>query len=263
MMYGKSKEKTMRKTGIAAIWTAESQQADDRMVKIPAGTFTMGSPDNEKDRGSDEVQHQVTISRDFYMSKYEVTQGEWKAVMGSDPSYFKGGDLPVESVSWYDAVAYCNALSEKEGLTPAYTINGTSVTWNKSANGYRLPTEAEWEYACRAGTTTAYYSGKRVDSAGWYGNNSGSKPHPVGEKTANKWGLHDTHGNVREWCWDWYGNYDKGSQTDPTGTASGTIRVLRGGSWLNIAEFLRSAHRYGGTPGGGSIHHGFRVCRSL
>jgi formylglycine-generating enzyme required for sulfatase activity len=232
------------------------------MVRIPAGTFTMGSPANEAGRDSDEVQRQVRISKDFLMGKYEVTQAEWKAVMGSNPSYFKGDNLPVECVSWYDAIEYCNALSKKEGLTPTYTINGTSVTWNKNANGYRLPTEAEWEYACRAGTTTAYYSGSGVDSAGWYGSNSGNKTHPVGEKTANKWGLHDTHGNVWEWCWDWYGDYAKGSQTDPTGASSGSNRVIRGGGWFNIAANARSASRDWITPSSRYDILGFRLVRS-
>jgi formylglycine-generating enzyme required for sulfatase activity len=196
------------------------------------------------------------------MGKYEVTQKEYQAVMGTNPSSFNGGTLPVERVSWYDAVNYCNALSKKEGLTPAYTVNGTNVTWFRGANGYRLPTEAEWEYACRAGTTTPYSSGSSVDAAGWYGNNSGSVTQPVGQKQANAWGLYDMHGNVWEWCWDWYGNYSSGSQTDPTGAASGSFRVLRGGGWDGLASYLRSAFRDGHNPSSQFSNYGFRLVRS-
>jgi formylglycine-generating enzyme required for sulfatase activity len=228
------------------------QTASDDMVLVSAGTFMMGSSIGESGRNSDELQHQVTISKGFYMSKYEITQAEWKAVMGSNPSYFKGDDLPVEGVSWYDAVAYCNALSEKMGLTPAYTIaysiNKTIVMWNRDANGYRLPTEAEWEYACRAGTTTAYYSGDRVVSAGWYDSNSGGRTHPGGEKKENAFGLYDMHGNVWEWCWDWYGDYDTSSLADPDGATSGGSRVLRGGSWNYDAKSARSAIRNRENP---------------
>jgi formylglycine-generating enzyme required for sulfatase activity len=146
--------------------------APDGFVRINGGTFTMGSPANEANREDDEVQHQVTV-RSFYMGKYEVTQKEWTAVMGTNPSEFKGDNLPVENVSWFDAVEYCNKKSQKEGLTPVYTISGrtpatgypitaATVTWNRNANGYRLPTEAEWEYVCRAGTTTAYNTGARI-----------------------------------------------------------------------------------------------------
>ncbi|MHC6204686.1 formylglycine-generating enzyme family protein [Breznakiellaceae bacterium SP9] len=231
------------------------------MVSITGGSFMMGSPENEPGRYNDEVQHRVTITKPFYMSKTEVTQKDYQALMGSNPSYFKGDNLPVESVSWYDAAAFCNALSIHEGLTPAYTINGTSVTWNQSANGYRLPTEAEWEYACRAGTTTPYSSGSSVDNAGWYYSNSGSKTHPVGTKQANAWGLYDMHGNVYEWCWDWYSAYSSGDQTDPSGAASGSYRVLRGGSWCNSAQILRSAYRDFNTPTGSNGISGFRLVR--
>jgi formylglycine-generating enzyme required for sulfatase activity len=232
----------------------------DGFVRINGGTFMMGSPASEVGRDSDEVQHQVTVSS-FYMGKYEVTQKEYAALMGTNPSNFKGDNLPVEKVSWFNAVEYCNARSRKEGLTPAYTVSGTNVTWNRSANGYRLPTEAEWEYACRAGTTTPYSSGSSVDAAGWYWNNSGRKTHPVGTKQANAWGLYDLHGNVWEWCWDWYGGYSSGSQTDPVGASSGTNRVVRGGSWDYDGQNLRSALRNNDTP---SIRYnflGFRLAR--
>jgi formylglycine-generating enzyme required for sulfatase activity len=247
-----------RVTGSAGGWETIAG-----MVLIPAGTFTMGSPTSEAGRGSDETQHSVTISKAFFMGKYEVTQKEWVAVMGSNPSNWKGDNLPVEMVTWYEVVEYCNKLSVKEGLTPAYTISGTNVTWNKSANGYRLPTEAEWEYTCRAGTTTPYYSGSSIDNAGWYSGNSGSKTHEVGGKQANAWGLYDMHGNVWEWCWDWYGDYASGSQTDPTGATSGANRVYRSGGWDCSVEsgYLRSADHNGNTPNHRYRNLGFRLVR--
>ncbi|MHC6204670.1 SUMF1/EgtB/PvdO family nonheme iron enzyme [Breznakiellaceae bacterium SP9] len=231
------------------------------MVRIPAGTFTMGSPANEAGRWDQDPQHSVSISKAFFMSKYEVTQREWVNVMGSNPSNFKGDNLPVERVSWFDVIDYCNKRSVKEGLTQAYTRNGDTVTWNRNANGYRLPTEAEWEYACRAGTTTPYSSGSSVDTAGWHSDNSGKKTHPVGTKQANAWGLYDMHGNVLEWCWDWHGAYSSGSQTDPMGAASGSLRVFRGGGWGSSAAGLRSAYRYGYPPSDRDGDLGFRVVR--
>jgi formylglycine-generating enzyme required for sulfatase activity len=231
------------------------------MVRIKGGTFAMGSPASEPEREDNELQHSVTV-RSFYMGRYEVTQREWFDIMGYDTSSFSGDNLPVETVSWYDAVEYCNRRSLREGLTPAYTINGENVTWNWKANGYRLPTEAEWEYACRAGTTTPYYTGSSVDSAGWYGNNSDGKTHPVGQKQPNAWGLYDMHGNVWEWCWDWYGEYPRGAQTDPTGAGSGSLRVPRGGSWGGYARDLRSAYRFRFLPAYRFDGLGFRLARS-
>ena len=213
------------------------------------------------------------------MGKYEVTQKEWYDVMGTTARqqrdkansswsiYGEGNNYPMYYVSWFDAVEYCNKRSQREGLTPAYTISGSgdnrTVTWNRSANGYRLPTEAEWEYACRTGTTTAYNTGASIsDSTGWYGANSGSTSHPVGQKPANRWGLHDMHGNVWEWCWDWYGSYPSGAQTDPTGASSGSGRVGRGGSWYFSAEYVRSADRSAGAPYIRTYVIGFRLARN-
>ncbi|WP_461256864.1 SUMF1/EgtB/PvdO family nonheme iron enzyme [Treponema sp. R80B11-R83G3] len=239
--------------------TQQSASISANMVRIQGGTFTMGSPTNEPGRSSNEVQHQVTVSS-FYMGRYEVTQKEYKEIMETNPSDFKGDNLPVENVSWYDAVEYCNKRSQKEGLTPAYTRNGDNVTWNRGANGYRLPTEAEWEYACRAGTTTAYNTGAIInDNTGWYSTNSGYKTHPVGEKPANTWGLYDMHGNVWDWCWDWYGNYSSGSQTDPMGASSGTVRVVRGGSEGDNGAMVRSAFRFTESPY--NRRGGFRLVR--
>jgi formylglycine-generating enzyme required for sulfatase activity len=176
--------------------------------------------------------------------------------------YGEGDNYPMYYVSWYEAVEYCNKRSQKEGLTPAYTINGTNVTWNRSASGYRLPTEAEWEYACRAGTTTAYNTGASItDDTGWYRENSGDTTHPVGQKPANAWGLYDMHGNVWEWCWDWYGDYPSGAQTDPIGASSGSICVRRGGGWPYAAQYARSAYRGSFTPFLRFAFLGFRVVR--
>jgi formylglycine-generating enzyme required for sulfatase activity len=215
-------------------------------ARISGGTFMMGSPASEAGRRDNETRRRVAVSG-FYIGKYEVTQVEWKRVMGTNPSEFSGDHLPVDGVSWNDAVAYCNKRSALEGLTPAYTLRGTTVTWDKRANGYRLPTEAEWEYACRAGTTTPFYTGTSVDSAGWYDGNSGGTTHAAGQKTPNAWGLYDMHGNVWEWCWD---------------AASGDIHVLRGGSWDYDADYARSAYRGGDIPSATDGGLGFRVCRS-
>jgi len=253
------------------------------MVPIPAGTFMMG----QTSITDATPEHSVTLSG-FYMGKYQVTQEQYQAVMGSNPSSFNSspqagetqGKRPVERVSWYDALVFCNKLSTMEGLTPAYSISGstdpavwgsvpasTNATWNTvvivaGSNGYRLPTEAEWEYACRAGTTTAYNTGETIsDNTGWYDGNSGNKTHEVGLKPANAWGLYDMHGNVYEWCWDWYGTYASGAQTNPTGASSGSNRVIRGGSWVVIGRYLRSAIRIIGDPSVRVYDLGFRLVR--
>jgi formylglycine-generating enzyme required for sulfatase activity len=234
------------------------------MIPVKGGTFTMGSPASELSREDDEAQHQVTVSG-FSIGKYEVTQREYQALMGTNPSSFKGDNLPVENVSWFDAVRYCNARSQQEGLAPAYTINKETVTWNRSANGYRLPTEAEWEYACRAGTVTAYNTGNAITaSQARYNTNTVTMP---GSFAPNAWGLYDMHGNVREWCWDWYnrlyvGYYNSESKTDPQGRSFGENRIVRGGSWKDAGLYLRSAIRTSTTPSSLSNTVGFRVVRS-
>ena len=231
-------------------------------VLVEGGTFRRGSPSSEDGRDDDDgPQHSVTVGS-FYMKATEVTQKEWREVMGSNPSRFRGDNLPVENVSWFDAMKYCNALSKKEGRTPVYRINGNSVTANWSADGYRLPTEAEWEYAARGGKKSRgyKYSGSNsVGSVGWYNDNSGSKTHPVGQKQANELGLYDMSGNVWEWCWDWYGDYSSGSQRDPRGPSSGSYRVGRGGSWFYNGRSLRSAFRLFSSPGVSGRDRGFRL----
>lgn len=223
------------------------------MVLIPAGTFMMGSPSNEQDRDSDEgPQHQVTLTQSFYLGKYEVTQAQWRAVMGSNPAsgYGVGNDYPVYSVSWNDCQTFIDRLNQMG--------QGT----------FSLPTEAEWEYACRAGTTTRFYWGDdpsytRINDYCWYsGNNNPSGTKEVGLKLSNAWGLFDMSGNVYEWCSDWYGSYSSNAQIDPTGSTGGSFRVFRGGSWFNSARFCRSAYRHYSSPDYSSGALGFRLQRS-
>jgi len=219
---------------------------------VPAGDFLMGSPGTESVRENQETQHRVSIAKPFYMGVTEVTQEQYQKVMGKNPSEFKGPQNPVEQVSWADAVEFCRKLS----AMPAEKTAG---------HVYRLPTEAEWEYACRSGTTTAYSFGddaSRLGDYGWFEGNSDSSTHPVGEKKPNVWGLYDMQGNVVEWCQDRYGKYPSGSATDPTGATSGSFRVVRGGSWDYDARFCRSAARGRLTPVFRIYHLGFRVLRS-
>jgi formylglycine-generating enzyme required for sulfatase activity len=227
------------------------------MIKIEGGTFQMGDKDNGPI-------HSVTVTS-FSISKYDIMQGEWKAVMGNNPSGCTGDlNCPVEQVSWNDSVDYCNKRSVKEGLTPCYSGTGNNIQCDWSANGYRLPTEAEWEYAARAGTTTTYYWGDDSSVIGkyaWTSGNSGCTTHTVGEKLPNGWGLYDMSGNVWQWCWDWYGDYPAGSQTDYRGAASGLYRVDRGGSWYYVASVASSAYRGGSDPSDRGSAVGFRVVR--
>ena len=231
-----------------------------KMVRIKPGTFVMGSPDSEAERGVQEVQHTVKITKAFYLSQTPITQAQWQAVMGTNPSNFKGDDLPVEMVSCDDAIEFCQKLSARDHKK------------------YRLPTEAEWEYACRAGTTTEYNTGNgtaALDKAGWYSGNStyiptqswffrskntitGAGTHPVAEKAANAWGLYDMHGNVWQWCNDWYGDYT-GDTINPTGPTDGLYRVLRGGSWTCYPQHCRSAFRLIYSPDLRFINIGFRI----
>jgi formylglycine-generating enzyme required for sulfatase activity len=225
-------------------------------VWLPPGRFVMGSPDNEQDRQTHEgPQTVVTLTHGFYICQHEVTQGEYEAVMGSNPAYF-GGDTnrPVEQVSWYDATNYCAKLTERErtaGRLPEGYV-------------YRLPTEAEWEYACRAGRTTRFTYGDDPDYAelgnyAWYNPNSWGTTHAVGLKQPNAWGLYDMYGNAWEWCLDWYGSYPGGSVTDPKGAATGSERVFRGGSWYCPGRICRSAFRSTLTPDYRDYLMGFRA----
>ena len=228
--------------------------------------------------------HMVTLTG-FYMGKYQVTQAQYQAVMGSNPSYSYGvgNNYPVYFVSWYDAIVFCNKLSIAEGLSPAYRISGSTnpsdwgtvptsrnSTWDAAvivagSAGYRLPTEAQWEYAAKGGNgTPGNYTYSGSNSAGdvaWYSSNSNSMTHEVGKKKANGLGIYDMSGNVFEWCWDWYGDYENGTQTDPVGAAAGDVRMLRGGCWNSNASFTRSASRINYPPDYSYNFVGFRLVR--
>ena len=239
------------------------------LVRIEPGEFLMGSPDSDKDAEDDEKpRHRVRITRSFYLGKYEVTKAEYEAMMGDNPSYFKGSPKsPVESVSWLNAARFCNQLSEREGLKPMYEISGTTIQvpdWN--GTGYRLPTEAEWEYACRAGTATRYSFGDdeaRLGEFAWFGSDAGVRTHEVGQKRPNAFGLYDMHGNVLEWCWDWYAAdyYKEPPVDDPRGPSRAELRVIRGGGWGNEPRYVRSADRDRDAPGFRDFYLGFRVAR--
>ncbi|MDR2478206.1 MAG: formylglycine-generating enzyme family protein [Treponema sp.] len=231
------------------------------MAAIPGGTFIMGSPETDPDYVSWEgPQHSVTLDP-FYMGIYTVTQQEYEAVIGNNPSHLQTGNYPVETVSWYAALEYCNALSKKHWLKPAYVIGGDEVAWNPKANGYRLPTEAEWEYACRAGTATYYNTGDTIalTDARFYA----GAPVAVGSFAPNVWGLYDMHGNVYEWCWDWYGDYPAEPAANPRGPESGTRRIIRGGSAASDAQHLRSAERGRVEPSVRNANLGFRIVRNV
>ena len=238
------------------------------MVYCSAGEFWMGS---EEGVGYDDERprHRVKLSRGFWMGQTQVTQALWEKVMGNNPSYFKGAQRPVERVSWFDAVRFCNALSGTEGLTPVYGI-GTgdqpNVSLDSKANGYRLPTEAEWEYAAKAGTELKYAGGNDLNAVAWYDGNSGDESHPVGTKKANAWGIYDMSGNVWEWCSDqWDENAYKqrsGTVTDPLVYAAGpSPRVGRGGGCRSDADSCRVACRYWGGAGVRRHNLGFRLLR--
>jgi len=220
------------------------------LVPIPAGEFQMGSPESKPDRFDNETQHLVKITKPYYLSAYEVTQEQYNKVIGENPSDSKGENKPVVWLDWKDAVEFCQKLSEQEGVE------------------YRLPTEAEWEYACRAGTTTAYSfddDDSQLDKYAWYDGNSGNETHAVGQKEPNAWGLYDMHGNVFEWCQDFYGPYSNETQKvvcDPEGPASGENRVLRGGAFVSLPVLVRSASRDIYLPGYRYGYGGFRLART-
>jgi serine/threonine protein kinase len=249
------------KAAPAPVDKGEVKTPQIEMVRVEAGNFFMGAGDNEREAQPDEKpRHKVRITRAFLLGKFEVTQEQYQEVMGVNPSAFQGKgksrdqvkDLdtrqhPVESVSWMDAIAFCNRLSEKHGLEPYYRVEKNTVTV-RGGNGYRLPTEAEWEYAARAGSDARWSFGndeRDLDAHVWFAGNAADRTHAVGTKKANAWGLHDMHGNVPEWCWDRYDPqyYDRSPASDPPGSGSGRERVYRGGGWNNLAAQTRSAAR--------------------
>ena len=222
----------------------------------------MGSPDTDAEAHEDEKpRHEVTVSA-FAISRYPITRELYRELCGTLPEAWQRDSddnrLPANDVSWFDAVSFCNALSQQVGLQPCYRIDGTHVAWDTNADGYRLPTEAEWEYACRAGTTSRWFFGDdptALDRYAWFAANANNKVQPVGEKAPNPWGLHDMSGNVWEWCWDWYDTYRAEAVIDPIGPENGDRRVLRGGSaWRGDPWRLRSADRDGAARVPGRQH---------
>lgn len=249
--------------GVEVLW-GDAPTLRPKMLALPPGEFRMGSQSFDDERPV----HKVQLSQSFALSETEVTQGQYQAVVGENPSQFKGQpgweQRPVERVSWLDAVNYCNKLSEKEGLASCYKVQGEVVTWaGLDCPGYRLPTEAEWEYAARAGAATEYAGSQQIDEVAWYGGNAGNQTQPVGTKAANAWRLKDMSGNVWEWVWDFYTeNYQGAGRRDPVGPESGSRRVIRGGAWDYDAEFARIADRFGNAPGDRDKNVGFRLARS-
>jgi formylglycine-generating enzyme required for sulfatase activity len=230
---------------------------ESSFVLVAPGTFPMGSPEYETGRGVDEIMHEVTLTRAFYMQKTPITREQWTALIGDNPAAFSDGDenCPVESISWNECREFIRRLNEK------------------TKSRYRLPTEAEWEYACRSGTAGPFYNGEITEQfctqdpvlceAAWYCANSGRKCRPVAEKKPNAWGLYDLHGNVCEWCLDWYGEYSPEPQTDPSGPNTGPGKVIRGGSWFSNARNCRSAARFHWPPNSKSDTIGFRLVREI
>ncbi|MDP8232523.1 MAG: SUMF1/EgtB/PvdO family nonheme iron enzyme, partial [Candidatus Zophobacter franzmannii] len=240
----------------------EGSDIIDNMVFVKGGTFQMGSNSGDKD---EEPLHSVTVSN-FYIGKYEVTQKKWETVMGYNPSHNKGDNNPMEKTSWSDAVKFCNELSVKEGLEKCYSGSGKNIQCNFNTNGYRLPSEAEWEYAAKGGSKSKGYtfSGSNIlDNVAWSVSNSSNKTHTVGTKQANELGIYDMSGNVLEWCWDWYGRYSAGSQTNPTGGYRGSCRIYRGASWSDKESSSRVVDRSYATQGIRSSNTGFRLVRSM
>lgn len=258
-------------------------QMAKKMVRVPAGEFMMGALDDDNEAlDSEKPRHKVTLTRDFLIGKYLVTQVLWESVMGSNPSWSKGPNRPVEQVSWYDVLEFCNKLSELEGLEPVYTINNDDVTCNWNSTGYRLPTEAEWEYSARGGQYFKYSGSDNADEVAWYWANSsvvdvddyeGEVTHPVGHRKPNDFGLYDMSGNVEEWVWDWWEMWPgwswpedysaenpQDSLENPTGDPNGAYRVVRGGSFGCDLEGVRLSGRSHVTPKP-SDYIGFRICR--
>lgn len=247
------------------------------MLELPTGVFQMGRAadhtvvDPRTLYANELPVHQVEITQVFAISETEVTQAQYQAVMGTNPSHFAGkadsARRPVESVSWYDAIAYCNKLSEREGLTPCYEVAGRVVKWPQGVrcSGYRLPTEAEWEYAARAKEGTLYAGSNKAEEVAWFAKNSNSETHEVKSpsKKPNQWGLYDLSGNVWEWVWDEYGEYKAAESKDPTGPLlGGSLPVIRGGSWNFTAPDARVARRHTDAPSFRFSYLGFRFVRS-
>lgn len=258
---------TLPEANILVLDSPEAERADGapgfraEMITIDAGDLWMGSPDGEIGRYADEAMHWVRVTRPCLLGVTAVTQAQWSQVMGSNPSRILNPDQPVDMVSWYDALAFCNRASELAGLSPAYRLAGLDASWDREADGFRLPTEAEWELAARAGETTRYAGSDRLDEVAWYWHTAGGNSRAVASLQPNAHGLHDMSGNVWEWVWDRHRPYAASSAE--AGPDPGGRRVARGGSWFSLERDLRVAcRRGGGTPGERSPFRGFRIARN-
>ncbi len=240
------------------------------MVRIEPGTYTRG---DDVDTYA-QPKHLVTITKAFWIGKYELLGSEYNKVMGEGADYYESERHPLDSVNWFDAVEFCNKLSEYEGLTPVYTINGEDVSWDQNADGYRLPTEGEWELACRAGTSTSLYNGEMpridfsphthplLDEIAWYGKTMGGAANQVGLKQPNNFGLYDMIGNVGEFCWDWAAKYSAEPKTDPTGPESGQRKIARGGAFSTLPNQSRCGTRFDLVIKGAATGSGLRIARN-
>jgi sulfatase modifying factor 1 len=284
------KTKSLRQSGvdynlkneIKSLVVLPENEARPDMLRVTHGTFVMGSPNTEGDRESEEVQHRVNISHDFLASSTVITQSQFKKVTGSEPVLSRktgigrlcrdmgvGDNYPIVCITWFEAIEYCNKLSDLEELQPAYEIQPDGVIWHKDSSGYRLPTEAEWEEAARGGTTSAYWAGssyEAVAEVAWVKENAGHGAHPVATKKPNPFGLFDVHGNTWQMVWDIYADYPTGEVTDPAGPETSgkeALRVWRGGSWFATYLLARSAYRYRFLPSMEFGDAGFRIVRTV
>ena len=289
-----TKSKNLGFRVVRSLFTAEEEKAVleqkaqslknlvNSFVYVEGGTFQMGSNSGAND---EKPVHNVSLSS-YYIAKAEITQAQWSAIMGNNNSYFKGDNRPVECVSWFDAIVFCNKLSMMDKRTPVYSVNGNTdpdtwnykpcnrdsingnITMNIKANGYRLPTEAEWEFAALGGKKrkdNKYSGSDNLDAVAWYEGNSGGKTHDVATKSPNELGLYDMSGNVWKWCWDWYASYSSNQQTNPIGAISGSSRILRGGCWdygFGLDYYCRVTNRYNDTPNSRYVYNGFRLVRN-
>ena len=237
-----------------------------RMERITAGEFLMGALPTDQDAFPNEhPRHKVILSRSFYLGKYPIAQGLWNTIMDNNPSHFIGSTLPVEQVSWFQCIEFCNRLSLKDELNPAYTINGQNVQCDFDSEGYRLPTEAEWEFAARGGQYHLHSGSDSAELVAWYKDNSNSSSHGIGQKKPNDFDLYDMSGNILDWCWDLYDEdyYAQSPTQNPTGAVTGTDRVNRGGGWYGTAQYSRISRRRGDSPSSQDNVQGFRICRTI
>lgn len=244
-----------------------------RLRLIPSGIYQRGSPPDEWGRSHDELRHRARIPYPFYMAVMETTQREYEEIMGANPSQFDlAPDFPVDRVLWEEALEFCNALSRREGFPPVYERRGDGWVGFPERDGYRLPYEAEWEFACRAGSTNAFHNGPiepleegsaTLQRVAWFKENSRGQPQPVGQLEPNAWGLYDILGNLHEWCWDWYAPYPRDHESDFTGPAAGEARVVRGGGWYSTMEQTRCAARRPWYPFNHWNSLGFRIVRTV